>query len=118
MAYHGKHAYFRQQLSYWREKGGGAHIGALQRSAAFRELVGAMRTVATDYLRAHRVPDAASLVEESPLFCWASVHTGGSTHPPHVHSDAVGHRNVLCTPSRGRGATAPGRILEAARRLI
>ena len=81
--------YFRQQLSYWREKGGGAHIGALQRSAAFRELVGAMRTVATDYLRAHRVPDAASLVEESPLFCWASVHTGGSTHPPHVHSDAV-----------------------------
>ena len=81
--------YFRQQLSYWREKGGAQHIGPLQRSTAFRELVNAMRVAAADYLGAHGVAGAASLVADSPLFCWASVHTAGSTHPPHVHTDAM-----------------------------
>jgi uncharacterized protein (TIGR02466 family) len=33
--------------------------------------------------------DAERLIAAAPLFVWASVHLGGSTHPPHVHSDAA-----------------------------
>ena len=80
--------YFRQQLAYWREAGGAEHLGALQRAPEFRSLVASMRAAAAAYLGAHGVDDAAAAVEASPLFCWASVHLGGSTHPPHVHSDA------------------------------
>ena len=72
---------------YWREAGGAEHLGALQRAPEFRSLVASMRAAAA-YLGAHGVDDAAAAVEASPLFCWASVHLGGSTHPPHVHSDA------------------------------
>ena len=61
---------------------------ALQRAPEFRSLGASMRAAAAAYLGAHGVADAAAAVEASPLFCWASVHLGGSTHPPHVHSDA------------------------------
>jgi len=81
--------FFRQQHRHWRDRRGEEHVGPLQRSAAFHSLQRSMRHVATAYLEAHGVPNARSLTSGAPLFCWASVHLGGSTHPPHVHSDAA-----------------------------
>ena len=33
--------------------------------------------------------DAEAFCASAKLYCWASVHTGGSGHPPHVHSDSA-----------------------------
>ena len=86
--------FFRQQLSYWREKSSGhgptsQHIGPFQRSDDFAALIDGMRDAASNYLHAHGVIDAEEIAYTSPLFCWASIHLGGSVHPPHVHSDAA-----------------------------
>ena len=32
---------------------------------------------------------ATDFCQHAPLYCWASVHTEGSGHPPHVHSDSA-----------------------------
>lgn len=80
--------FFRQQLAYWRERHGAEHIGPLQRSSAFRALIHSMRDAAAAYLDALGAAEAHRLAHDAPLFCWASVHLGSSTHPPHVHSDA------------------------------
>ena len=53
----------------------------------------AMRDAAGRYLADGNAPEpvrarAAETAATSPLFCWASVHTSGSAHPPHVHSGA------------------------------
>jgi uncharacterized protein (TIGR02466 family) len=82
--------FFRQQLAYARERKYAEHLGAFERSREFASLTESMRGAAATYLQAHGMAAAAasSLARDSPLFCWASVHTGGSCHPPHVHSDS------------------------------
>ncbi len=83
--------FFRQQLAHAQERRYAEHLVGFQRSAAFRELMAFQRSAAADYLEEHGTgaAEAEALAQDSPLFCWASVHTGGSVHPPHVHSDSA-----------------------------
>ena len=81
--------FFRQQLAYWRERGYAEHLGPLQRSSEFAELLHAMRAAAAEFLTAHGAADGNAIAASAPLFCWASVHMDASSHPPHVHSDAA-----------------------------
>lgn len=82
--------FFRQQLEAARGARYESHLEGFERCAEFAELRACMRSVATSFLGAHGLPagQAEELARTSPLFVWASVHTGGSCHPPHVHSDA------------------------------
>ena len=94
MAYNGKHALLSTAAIILEEKSSehgptSQHIGPFQRSDDFAALIDGKRDAAPTYLHAHGVLDAEEIADTSPLFCWASIHLGGSVHPPHVHSDAA-----------------------------
>ena len=80
--------FFRQQLSFARERGYREHLAGFEGNAEWSTLLQAMRGAAESYLSDCGAEDASVLARDSPLFVWASIHTGGSCHPPHVHSDA------------------------------
>ena len=49
-----------------------------------------MREAAKIYLALHGHPELeAQELAQGPMVIWASVHRGGSCHPPHVHSDSM-----------------------------
>ena len=82
--------FFRQQLAFARSRSYTGHLGIFQRSAEFGELLRLVRRASRDYLEAHgQATEEARTLSDGPIFCWASVHIGGSCHPPHVHSDAA-----------------------------
>ena len=83
--------FFKKQVEHARKTQYHEHIDELEQEPAFKELQLKMRTAAGRYLEAHAGhsgEEARQAAQDAPLFCWASVHIGGSTHPPHVHSDA------------------------------
>jgi uncharacterized protein (TIGR02466 family) len=83
--------FFKQQLQHARENEYETHLTGFQTLPEFHHLKREMREAATAYLKDHGLSgeEASNLTANAPLFVWSSVHTGGSLHPPHVHSDSM-----------------------------
>ena len=79
--------FYRFQAASFVRDGENELFGASQSAI---ELIAYMREAAVDFLLdyGHDSAGAQTLVDESHVFVWASVHCNGSQHPPHVHSDA------------------------------
>ena len=99
--------FFRQQLSYWREKSSGhgptsQHIGPFQRSDDFAALIDGMRDAASNYLHAHGVIDAEEIAYTSPLLgVYSSRRLGTPSTRPFRRG---GHRDLLRKTARSSRA--------------
>jgi len=86
--------FFKEQQAHARASKYTEHIPGFDALPAFRDLTRRVRVAAASYLEAHEPPPggapiaALEVAQHAPLFCWASVHMDGSSHPPHVHSDS------------------------------
>ncbi len=103
--------FFRQQVDYTRESGYTSHLPGFEELPEFQLMLSRLRSLSASYLvgigpetgagagagvdagaggTAASADDvAAEFCRSAKLYCWASVHTGGSGHPPHVHSDSA-----------------------------
>ena len=69
---------------------GQQHLDGWEELPEFRALQQHMREAAKIYLTLHGHPELeAQELAQGPMVIWASVHRGGSCHPPHVHSDSM-----------------------------
>ena len=85
--------FFKQQLAHFNETNRTKHLDGFEELEEFLELKCRMKSAAKDYLedlqQDNDLVELHETIENAPMFVWASVHTGGSVHPPHVHSDAM-----------------------------
>jgi uncharacterized protein (TIGR02466 family) len=68
----------------------GEHLPELQNLPAFQKLLAYFREGCREHfcLLGH-AEDEAKRRSQGEMYAWCSVHSDGSSHPPHVHSDAV-----------------------------
>jgi uncharacterized protein (TIGR02466 family) len=88
--------FFKQQIARFNETKKTKHLQGFEGLDEFHDLQYKFKNAATNYLQeindldeGNESLDLITTVEKAPIFVWASIHTGGSVHPPHVHSDAM-----------------------------